>query len=81
MPTLVKIGFDYYLVRSAAAGVKIVDGLSDCIRLRSDHHSLPKYSLDGFQPEIGIQQVNESQLLLPKPDNAKRSAQTPNPKS
>lgn len=70
MITLIKIGFNYYLVRNATAAAQVINGLARCIQLRNTYNqgdSGTTYYPEKNQDEVGMVTVRDNQILPCKP--------------
>lgn len=67
MPTILKIGFEYYAVRNTAAAAAAVNALTGSIKLARDYDAegMELY-FDEHQPEIGTLTVRADQIRTTK---------------
>ncbi len=76
MPTLVKIGFDYFLVKNEAAAVAVVKAMAGTVQLSRNYEAKGR---DEFYPdprpcEIGIVNVLRDQILRCQPSTVESEA-------
>lgn len=69
MPTLLKIGHDYYLVKEAAA-VKAVSALAGAVKLRRNFRDAEgdTFYIEKHQDEIGMLTVRPNAILERNPE-------------
>lgn len=73
MITLLKIGYDYYLVKSAKQAAMVINGMAGVIKLRRDYGDHPmkldRYYPDEHQDEIAMVTIQKHQLTAHKGDS------------
>lgn len=76
MINLVKIGYDYYAVKNAAAAARIVTALAGVVKLRRDYreHQKDVFYPDEHQDEVAMLLIDEKQLLRAEPFEAEAQA-------
>jgi hypothetical protein len=83
MPTIVRIGYSYYLVKSEASAIKALTAMAGCLEIRPTHKAgEEQYEVYRRQVEIGMIQVCPAQLKAEhlKEDDESEPIITPPPR-